>query len=166
MVGGRPLVLVRSAKSSCCASLMRFSFLRARSKASRRARPLQRARWTPPGRPSAGRLVTTKRGFGPFVKDLSFAHHPAQTAPTLARCAKFKARAGHLDRSRLYRPVKLSEAFAQAALQPLVARQSQYDNRPILYSRRAIISSRANPLVARTIMRTLRPKRLRMAQTF
>ena len=36
-----------------------------------------------------------------------------------------KAPAGHLDRSRLYRPVKLSEAFAQAGVQPLVARQSQ-----------------------------------------
>src|SRR4029077_4410286 len=47
-----------------------------------------------------------------------------------------KAPARYLDLSGFYPPVKLSEAFAQAGAQPLVARQSQTVIDPVLLAPR------------------------------
>src|SRR3977135_599441 len=74
-----------------------------------------------------GKVCDHKARVFPFVEDLGFAHHPARSAPTLARAIfkVLKAPTRHLDLSDFYSPVKFSEAFAQAGAQSLVACQSQ-----------------------------------------
>ena len=60
--------------------------------------------------------------------------------------------------------IKFSEGFAQAGGKPVVARQPQAIEDPGS-SHHAMISARANPLLALTTMRAFFPKRLRIAAT-